>query len=132
MILSDFECPSGHIHEELVHWKQKKHKCRTCGKTSKKIISKGHLQSDENAPWLKSVLDVVDKDNKSAHVQNFVKNPTRQNYKAWMKGEGIRPMDYTERGGPPVYRKPEGMSTEQKARELYKRHLERKSLNINS
>ena len=34
---------------------------------------------NQDADWIKSVVDVVDKDDKSPHVQEFIRNPTRDN-----------------------------------------------------
>jgi putative FmdB family regulatory protein len=53
--------------------------------------------SNDSASWLPSVLEVVQKDSDKPHVQAFLKDPTRANYKAWMKGEGIRPLENGER-----------------------------------
>lgn len=131
MIYADFECPSHHITEHLVHWKQKKLKCPKCGKTAKRIISvAGQYMGNQDAPWIKSVLDVVDKSNPAAHVQAFVKNPTRANYKAWMKGEGIRPMDHTEKGGPPMAHRPGPVDTSGIHREVLERFRERNRIEV--
>lgn len=133
MIIADFECLAcGHIEEELCDRDKHAGECVKCGCVTKKIITQGrsNLQSEENALWLRSVLEVVDHSDRSASTQAFIHNPTRSNYKAWMKDKGIRPVDYTEHGGPPVYRKPESMSTTEIARVLYERHRQRKSLNV--
>jgi putative FmdB family regulatory protein len=134
-ILADFECTKcGTVSEELCHGKQKKSTCPDCGKASKRIISFGKVYTgNQSAPWLPSVLEVVDKTNKAPHVQNFVKNPTRENYKAWMKGEGIRPADHSVHGGPPVYTPPKRSESErqQLVKELYEKHRARKAVNVN-
>lgn len=110
MILTDMECPEcGFIEELLIDPNEDKlNFCPRCGAVSKRIISLGRVYcSNQDAKWLKSVLDVVDKDDNRPHVRNFRENPTRENYKAWMRGEGIKPLDYTDHGAPPVARKPE-------------------------
>jgi putative FmdB family regulatory protein len=131
----DFECTKcGDVSEELCDRNKKKSTCPACGKTSKRIISFGKVYTgNQDAPWIKSVLDVVDKTNQAPHVQAFVKNPTRGNYKAWMKGEGIRPADYTDKGGPPVFKKPERSEYERQqiVKEVYEKHRTRKSLSVN-
>ncbi len=130
MIVSDFECPSGHITEHYCHPKQKKTTC-TCGKSAKRIISLGRVNMvNENPVWLKSVLDVVDKTSPKSHVREFVKNPNRKNYQAWMQGEGIRPLDHTERGGPPVHRTPPDPDLSGLMKEVAQRHFERKRVEI--
>ena len=129
MISADFECPSGHKTEELVHWKQKKIRCK-CGKTAKRIISvSGVNTANETPAWLKSVVDVVDKDSPRSHVQEFIRNPTRKTYQAWMKGEGIRPLDHTEHGGPPVHHTSEPDLTRVRE-EVTRRHFERKRVEM--
>jgi len=50
----------------------------------------------EEAPWLNSVLDVVAKDSDKPHTKAFLAEPTRTNYKKWMKAEGIRPLENGE------------------------------------
>jgi hypothetical protein len=52
---------------------------------------------NEDSGWLKSVLQVVEKDSPKLHVQAFLKDPTRSNYRAWMRGEGLRPYETGEK-----------------------------------
>ena len=134
MILSDFECQNKkcqYIEERLCNSNQEWTQCPKCGEDFKRIISLGRVYAgSETAPWLKSVLEVVDKDSKKPHTQAFLKNPTRDNYRKWMKGEGLRPADYTEHGGPPTFRKPPLPDTEKMAQDIYRRHRERKSLSV--
>jgi hypothetical protein len=132
MILADFECSHcGYIEEALCDSSEQEGKCHDCGSLTKRIISLGRVYAgNQDAPWIKSVLEVVDKDSKKPHVQEFLKNPTRSNYKKWMKGEGLRPADYTEHGGPPTFRKPPLPDTDKMAQDLYRRHRERKSLSV--
>lgn len=130
--LYDFECPKGHIFEELAEYEEVIKRC-SCGDMARRIISvSGQYLGNQNTNWLYSVLEVVDRESKAKHVQEFVKNPTRETYKNWMKGEGIRPADYKDHGGPPVYRKPPLISTEEKAKFLYERHRARKSISMSS
>jgi hypothetical protein len=132
MILSDFECTKcGYIEEHLCDQDEHLIACTRCWEPAKRIISLGRVYAgNQDAPWIKSVLEVVDKDSKKPHVQEFLKNPTRSNYKKWMKGEGLRPADYTEHGGPPTFRKPPLPDTDKMAQDLYRRHRERKSLSV--
>lgn len=131
MPLYDFECPSKHVTERVAHAKQKKIRCPKCGKTARRIISaSGQYLGNQDASWLKSVLDVVDRENPAPHVQAFVKNPTRSNYKAWMKGEGIRPMDHTEGGAPPRAHKPEPVDMSRVHREVMERFRERNRVEV--
>jgi hypothetical protein len=131
MICADFKCPSGHITEHLCHGKQKKVICPECGKNAKRIITAGKVNLVNESPeWLKSVLDVVDKDSTKPHVREFVKNPTRQTYHKWMKGEGIRPADHTEHGGPPTYHPPQEPDMTRAMKEVARQHFERKKIEL--
>jgi len=130
MIIADFECPSGHITEHICHAKQKRVNCK-CGKKAKRIISLGRVDTGNEYPsWLKSVLEVVDKTNPAKHVQDFASNPSRRNYKTWMKGEGIKPLDHTEHGAPPVFRKPPELDTKSMVDRLTKMRMERNRIEV--
>ena len=52
---------------------------------------------NEDAGWIPSVREVVAKDDPRPHVQAFLKDPTRSNYRAWMAGEGLRPLENGEK-----------------------------------
>lgn len=68
--------------------------CSNCGNKAKRIIScSGQNCGNEDAEWIRSVLEVVDHSSNEKHTREFIKNPTRSNYKAWMKGEGLRHME---------------------------------------
>ena len=133
MIARDFECPKcKKITEHFVDAQQKTVKCK-CGGIAKKIVSlPGVYVNSENPNWIKSVLDVVDKENKSPHVQEFIKHPTRENYKRWMKEEKIRPVDYTVHGAPPVYERPPEPDIDRIAGRLYQRLRDRQRLEIHA
>jgi len=97
MILVDFECACGRVEEYLVDSSVTKWKC-SCGKIAKKIISSsGVYLSNQDSPWVRTVLDVVDRDNPARHVQEFIKHPNRSSYNNWMKGEKLRPADRGEK-----------------------------------
>lgn len=132
LIVSDFECPECGEIEELI-FDPEEHRvnfCPKCGAVSNRIISLGRVYlGNQDAVWLKSVVDVVDKSNPASHVQEFVKNPTRANYKAWMRGEGIRPADSTVGGAPPRYEKPT-VNTDAIRREVWQRYQDRNRLEV--
>lgn len=73
--------------------------CRRCnrGQTVRVPAVHGPNCVNDDSPWIRTVLEVVDKEAKTPHVVNFLKDPTRANYKAWMKGEGIRPLENGEK-----------------------------------
>lgn len=54
-----------------------------------------------DAPWIRSVTEVVDKDPSKRHCQEFLKNPTRDNYKIWIRKEGFRHIEAGEKPGRP-------------------------------
>lgn len=133
MILVDFLCNKcNKITEHFVDARQKIVKCE-CGGKAKKIISlPGVYVNPESPAWMTGVLEVVDKENKAPHVQEFLKHPTRDNYKRWMKEEKIRPVDWTEHGAPPTYKKPPAMDIDHIAGKLYKRLRERQKLEVHT
>ncbi|MDQ7833688.1 MAG: hypothetical protein RDU30_18325 [Desulfovibrionaceae bacterium] len=47
----------------------------------------------DDADWIASVTRVVDKDNPAPHVRAFLAHPCRAAYRAWMRGEGLRPLE---------------------------------------
>jgi hypothetical protein len=133
MILADFECLGcKKITEAIVPMGSVAVKCPDCGDDAKRIISfgRGPDAGRDDPAWIKSVVDVVDKDSQKPHVKAFVRNPTRRNYHAWMKGEGLRPLE-NERGAPPVYRKPrEAFDHNRVAAEVARRRQERNRIEI--
>jgi hypothetical protein len=133
LIIADFECKSGHITEHYVHHKQKKVVCPVCGKNATRIISvNGQYCANQDAPWIKSVLDVVDKTSTKPHVRDFLKHPTRANYKAWMKGEGIRPADHREHGSAPTFQKPPEPDIRVLGDKVYERFRDRNRIEVRS
>jgi len=102
MPLYDYECTiCGKTTESIQSVAQSCIKCE-CGAVAKRIIScSGHFTANEDTGWLKTVPEVIDRDTKNPVAKEFVKNPTRSNYKAWMKSEGIRPMERNEPTKPP-------------------------------
>lgn len=95
----DFECPKcGTVEEHMVSYGDIVY-CEPCKCIMKKVFS-GTARKPDTAGWITSVLEVVDKDSPKPHVREFLKNPTRDNYKRWMKGEGLRHLEEGERSRP--------------------------------
>lgn len=68
--------------------------CESCHCKARRIISFGKVYtSNEDAAWIRSVLEVVDKKGKEPETKAFLKNPNRSNMKAWMKARGLRHME---------------------------------------
>lgn len=102
MPIFDFQCDKcGAIFEQYVHDATIPYvTCRECkdGHAAKQFSFRSAYKEDAN--WLASVLEVVDKDSDKPHVRKFLENPTRTNWRNWMKGEGLRPLENNERSRP--------------------------------
>lgn len=125
MPLFDYECIiCGELTERLNPSDIETIMCPKCGANATKIIS-GSGRLPDDAPWIKSVVDVVDKANPAPHVQEFVRHPTRANYKRWMRAEGLRHLEPGER--------PARNTDHDLARiraDVIKKHFERKKISI--
>lgn len=99
MPVYDFECPTcGHTQERIESIGITKVVCPKCRDLAKRIISaSGVFTANEDTPWVRSMLEVVDKDSRAPHVLEFRKNPTRANYKKWISKEGLRHAEDGER-----------------------------------
>jgi hypothetical protein len=87
------KCPEcGKEDEVITNVDNRETACRFCsgGRTARVPAVRGPGLANEDTPWVRSVLEVVDKESKAPHVVEFLKNPTRSNMRAWMKKEGIR------------------------------------------
>lgn len=137
MPIYDYECECGWRREVFRHMHDVEEPiiCDECGKTMYRIFVAGHgaICYNNDAQWLKSITDIVDKDPNKPHCVEFIKNPTRENYEKWMKGEGIRPLESGER---PKTREERQRESELKLKkytdDLVKRHYERHSLVVQS
>lgn len=75
-----------------------------CGAIMKHIQAiGGQYCSNEDADWIRSVREVVGHDNPLPEAQRFMKDPTRQNYKTWMKAQGLRPLENGEKRQQPEF-----------------------------
>jgi putative FmdB family regulatory protein len=129
MPLYDFECQEcGSIHEAIEPMDVKHRPCPVpdCRGRAKKIISaSGVFCANDDAAWIRSVREVVNKDG-GAHCQAFLKDPTRANWKAWMKGEGLRPFEPGER------QRPEPIDEGLLAKKVLERHRKRCTIEVRS
>lgn len=109
MPIYQYECPECGYHDEAIFpisvmERGRAFFCGTCEcEMVHIIVASGHYCSNQDAGWLKTVVDVVDKESTKRETKEFLKNPNRQNYKAWMKAEGIRPLEDGERSRPPKF-----------------------------
>lgn len=93
MPLYDFRCEQCETTaEHMAEADEKARRCEDCGGLMNRLLSwRDSNVLREEAPWLRTVLDVVSKESTKPEVLEFRRNPTRSNYKRWMKAEGIRP-----------------------------------------
>ena len=124
MPIYDYECSKcGEVQERYAGVDTNHLKCRKCGGNSKRIISAaGVYMGNDDAPWLKSVREVVG--NETREGREFLKDPSRSNYKAWMKKKGLRPLEDNES------RKPEPPKMDSVHRKVAERHMRRNRIEI--
>ncbi len=126
--LYDYQCSKGHIHEALEDIDVVSRQCPRCKGIATRIISYGrHYIGNQDTYWLKTVHHVISKDPRKLRgkpaTQEFLKNPTRANHRAWMKENKITFMEPgEERERPSV---PE-IST----RALWEEHRKRKAIEV--
>ena len=71
--------------------------CPRCGFSCKRLITaSGVNTANQDADWIRSVTEVVDKDSPKPETREFLRRPTRENMHKWMKAEGIRHYDRGE------------------------------------
>ena len=126
MPIYDHKCEEGHYTEDVKSWDDRVTKCRKCGKPAHRVVSMTGVNCvNEDAPWIRSVLEVVEKGTDRPHCNEFLKNPTRSNYKKWMKGEGIRPMEEGEWNTPIYQREAEERDHKRRTENVLKKRQER-------
>ncbi len=92
MPLYDFACRvCGREFEAMAPMDQPEEVC-ACGGLAKRLLSVGRGYRAD-ADWLPSVTAVVDKESSAAHVRAFLAEPSRANYRRFLRGEGIRPQE---------------------------------------
>ncbi|MHC4266790.1 MAG: hypothetical protein ACYSUK_12795 [Planctomycetota bacterium] len=92
--------------------------CDCGGKFQSIISASSQYCANEDADWLKSIPEVVDPTTGRAAAECY-KNPTRSNYKAWMKEAGIRPMEANEK------MRPDPINMDKANDEVMRKHYER-------
>jgi len=96
MPLYDFSCPAcGGVFEDLGAPDGPDPACPECGGQTLRLLSVGRGYRAD-ADWIASVTRVVDKDDPAPHVRAFLADPSRAAYRAWMRGEGLRPLELGE------------------------------------
>ena len=101
MPIFDFKCENkscGLIFEGFVTSGVKTLKCPRCGSQARRIFTATTVNlANEDVPWIRSILEVVDKESDKPETIEFLRNPTRSNYKRWMKAEGLRHLEPGEK-----------------------------------
>lgn len=133
MPIYDYECTNmecRHIHERYARADQEEVSCPRCAADAVRIISaSGHFCANEDADWIRTVTEVVDREDKSPTTQRFLKNPTRTNLKRFMSEKGLVPLE-NERGGPPVFKGPPPVDSERLTKATFERFRKRNRLEI--
>jgi len=122
MILKDYTCQEcGHTQEFFVDPSNipEFKGCRLCGGKAKKILTMS-MTAPVDCSWIGTVRTVVDKSPDKPHCQEFLRHPTRGNYKKWMAGENLRPLEIGESPMPKVDRKARRKDTRKKMLEMYR------------
>ena len=128
MPIYDFECEKcNKITEHILKVSNSEQaiQCECGGLADKIITASGQFCANEDADWIRSIREVVDKEGGKAS-QRFLKEPTRENYKKWKKETGVRHLEPGE--GPS---KPEPMDMDKMTKDVMRRRQERKQLIIN-
>ena len=128
MPVYDQECPQCGVFEAIAGYEESLLPCPMCGKQSRRIISGSHRNNDD-APWIRTVLEVVDKHGKEPETKEFLRNPTRSNMKAWMKARGLRHM---EPGEEKTVRYDDTQDRKRRAQYMMEQHRKRTALEVRS
>ena len=92
MPLYDFTCRvCGRTFESMAAMDGGEGLC-ACGGSARRLVSVGRAYRADG-DWLESVAAVAEKDSDKPHVRAFLAEPSRANYRRWMRGEGIRPLE---------------------------------------
>jgi putative FmdB family regulatory protein len=123
----DYVCDNCSLEEEHIEPIDREQiPCGHCNGTMHRIFSPGGSAFNQDAAWIRSVLEVVAKDSTKPATREFVKNPTRENMQRWMRSEGIRHLENGEKAAKIDYDADHRRRTEYAER----RHFERKSITV--
>lgn len=106
-------------HDEVVS-------CEKCGAVMAKVFVSAGSRLPDDAAWIKTVLEVVAKDSTKPATREFLRNPTRENMRRWMKAEGIRHIEDGEKPARIDYEADHRRRTEYAER----RHFERRAITV--
>lgn len=138
MPIYDYLCDKcGHISEHIHGINENPEmNCHLCeGGVARRIISaSGQYLGNLDSPWTRSSAEAlldreVAKHSKDPIERALYENPNRENLNRYMKHKGLVIAENIN-GAPPVYRRPEEVDTRKLGDELYRRHRERKRLEV--
>ena len=121
MPIYDYECKHcGHLEVDVYSGLEDQHlDCVSCPEKMERIISLSGVHcANEDADWIRSVTEVVEKDGSCRASMEFLQRPTRTNYKNWLAAKGLRHVE-NEKGGPPMAIDRRGI--EQRERETHEK-----------
>ena len=127
MPIYDFECECcGNVAEHIARIEEEILACESCGAQAHRIISlTGVHCANQDAEWIRSIVEVVDKESNEPHIAEFRKNPNRTTLRNFMQKQGIR---HLEPGEGPT--KPDPPNMEKINREVWDKHQKRMRLEI--
>ena len=101
MPIYDYQCECGNTFEAIAEIDQQRLPC-SCGKKAKRIISASGVNcANEDADWIKSVAEVVNKNSENPYTQEFLKHPNRTNLRRHLSSSGLRHAEPGESFKPP-------------------------------
>jgi len=101
MPLYDYECECGELFESIESPEVTELECH-CGAMAQRIISfGGQYCANEDADWIKSVVEVVNKKSENPYTQEFLKHPNRTNLRRHLSSNGLRHAEPGESFDPP-------------------------------
>lgn len=128
MPIYDYECKAcGHVTEIIAKADEVEIFCSKChiGIASRIISASGCYCGNQDAGWLKTVREVVDKSETATPAdRQFLKDPSRANYKRWMKSRGLRPLEDNEQ------KKPDPVDMDPIHHKVALRHMKRKRIEV--
>lgn len=127
LLLFDYECPQCQtIEEHMVAAHDEVVSCEKCGAVMAKVFVSAGSRLPDDAAWIKTVLEVVAKDSTKPATREFLRNPTRENMRRWMKAEGVRHLEDGEKPARIDYEADHRRRTEYAER----RHFERRAITV--
>lgn len=105
MPLYDYQCPRCDYIQEFMADPDDLNAvcCPQCSYGMQRIVTLGRGNSmPVDCDWIGTVREVVNKNPKTQKPEDkeFLKSPTRENYKNWMKANKLRPLEDGERSLP--------------------------------